>query len=112
MKKRKKKVESRFVQPEGECFLCARLEKYPMYHKELERHHIYWGCHHEQAELYGFTVNLCAHHHRGDEKGNKDAVHSPDKNDYGDYIKRWAQNEFEKTNTREQFMEIFGRSWL
>ena len=111
-KKRRKKVTSRFFQEEGECFLCARLERWPVYHKNLERHHIYWGSRHEMAEQYGFTVNLCAHHHRGDEKGNKDAVHSPDKNDYGNYIKRWAQNEFEKDHSREEFMEIFGKSWL
>lgn len=112
MKKRKKKIPSRFYQEEGECFLCARLEPWPKYHKDLERHHIYWGCRHEAAEQYGFTVNLCPHHHRGDDKGDKDAVHRPDKNDYGNYIKRWAQNEFEKTHSREEFMEIFGKSWL
>ena len=112
MKKKRKKIPSRFYQEEGECFLCARLEPFPIYHKNLERHHIYYGVHHEMADLYGFTVNLCPHHHRGDAKGDKDAVHRPDKNDYGDYIKRWAQAEFEKTNTREEFMSIFGKSWL
>ena len=33
-------------------------------------------------------------------------------NDFDDFLKRWAQTEYEKTHTRAEFMEIFGRSWL
>jgi hypothetical protein len=112
MKKRHKRAKSIFPQPEGECFLCARLEHFPIYHKHLEAHHIFFGCNHQQSDRYGFLVNLCAHHHRGDAEGDKDAVHSEDKNDYADYIRRWAQFEYEKTHTREEFIEIFGKSWL
>ena len=112
MKKRKKRAKTIFPQPEGECFLCARLDRWPKYHRNLEGHHIYYGCNHQQSDRHGFLINLCPHHHRGDERGNKDAVHSEDKNDYGDYIQRWAQQEYEKTHTREEFMAIFGRSWL
>ena len=110
--KRRKGSKSVFPQAEGECFLCARLESRPIYHKYLERHHIYYGRDHYMAEVYGFTINLCAHHHRGDADGDKDAVHRRDKNDYDDYIKRWAQFEYEKTHTRDEFLSIFGRSWL
>ena len=112
MKKRHKRAKSIFPQPEGECFLCARLERFPIYHKHLEAHHIFFGCNHQQSDRYGFLVNLCAHHHRGDAAGDKDAVHSEDKNDYADYIRRWAQFEYEKTHTREDFIGIFGKSWL
>jgi len=111
-RKTRKRAVSIFRQPEGECFLCARLERWPKYHANLEAHHIYYGCNHGQSDKYGFLINLCAHHHRGDDLGNKDAVHSEDKNDYGDYIKRWAQAEYEKTHTRAEFMEIFGRTWI
>ena len=110
--KRRKRTKSIFPQPEGECFLCARLESLPIYHKHLEAHHIFFGCNHSQSDRYGFLINLCAHHHRGDAAGDKDAVHSEDKNDYADYIKRWAQHECEKTHTREEFLSIFGRSWI
>lgn len=112
MKKKKKRAASIFRQPEGECFLCARLERWPKYHSQLETHHIYYGCNHSQSDKYGFLINLCAHHHRSDDLGDKDAVHSEDKNDYGDDIKRWAQKEYEKTHTRAEFMEIFGRTWI
>ncbi len=112
MKKKHKRAKSIFPQPEGECFLCRRLDKFPRYHKHLEPHHIYFGCNHSQSDRYGFLINLCARHHRGDETGNNEAVHAEDKNDYADYIKRWAQAEYEKTHTRAEFMEIFGRSWL
>lgn len=112
MKKRHKRAKSIFPQPEGECFLCARLERFPIYHKHLEAHHIFYGCNHQQSDRYGFLINLCAHHHRGDAEGDKDAVHAEDKNDYADYIRRWAQFEYEKTHTREEFIEIFGKSWL
>ena len=110
--KRKKKTKSRFEQPDGECFLCARLERFPKYHTHLERHHIFYGCHHAQAEKYGFTIKLCSHHHRGDALGDKDAVHREDLNDYGDYIKRWAQAEYEKDHSHSEFMRIFGKSWI
>ena len=109
--KRRKKTPTLFPQPEGECFLCAVLGEYK-YHSILERHHIFYGSCHAQAEKYGFTINLCRHHHRGDEAGDKDAVHRPDKNDLDDFLKRWAQAEYEKTHTREEFMNIFSRSWL
>ena len=112
MKKRHKRAETLFPQPEGECFLCARLDRFPKYHTHLEPHHIFYGNNHQQSDRYGFLINLCAHHHRGDELGDKDAVHSGDKNDYGEYIKRWAQAEYEKTHTRAEFMAIFNRSWL
>ena len=110
--KRKKKAKSIFYQPEGECFLCARLDRWPKYHSHLEAHHIYYGCNHSQSDKYGFLINLCEHHHRGDSLGDKDAVHSEDKNDYADYIKRWAQQEYEKTHSHSEFMRIFGRSWI
>ena len=109
---KRRRARTIFKQPEGECFLCARLEMFPRRHAHLEAHHIFYGCNHSQSDKYGFLINLCAHHHRGDEMGDKDAVHSENKNDYGEYIKRWAQAEYEKTHTREEFMEIFGRSWL
>ena len=112
MKKHRKRAKTIFPQPEGECFLCARLERFPKYHRNLEAHHIFFGCNHAQSDLYGFLINLCPHHHRGDEQGDKDSVHSEDKNDYADYIRRWAQVEYEKTHSREEFMQIFGRSWL
>lgn len=109
MKKRRKKTL--FPQPEGECFLCAIMGEYK-YHSERERHHIFYGMHHAQAEAHGFTIYLCRHHHRGDEEGERDAVHRRDLNDFDDFLKRWAQTEYEKTHTRAEFMEIFGRSWL
>ena len=106
-----KKHETLFPQPEGECFLCAILGEYK-YHSIRERHHIFYGSNHAQAEKYGFTIYLCRHHHRGDEKGDKDAVHQPDRNDFDDFLKRWAQKKYEETHTRAEFMNIFGRSWL
>ena len=110
-KKRRNKTESIFKQPEGHCFLCDRQGLNVLY-GNLERHHIYFGCDHAQAEKYGFTINLCLKHHRGDIMGDQEAVHSPDKNDNDAFLKRWAQTEYEKTHSRAEFMAIFSRSWL
>ncbi len=108
------KMKSLIKQSEGECYLCALLDSWPKYYPAgmLDKHHIFGGPNRKLSEKYGLYVYLCQHHHTGDIKGNKDAVHSPDKNDYGDFLKRLAQTRFEETHSREEFRQIFGKSYL
>ena len=107
-------MDSLIKQREGECYLCSVLDLWPKYYPAsmLDKHHIFGGPNRKLSEKYGLFVNLCKHHHIGDIKGDRDAVHSPDKNDYGDYLHRLGQTKFEETHTREEFRAIFGRSWL
>jgi hypothetical protein len=87
------------LQTEKECFVCKATYG-------LEEHHcIYGSANRKQSELHGLKVWLCAEHHRGNS-----GVHFNRELDLS--IKRFAQTEFEKTHTREDFIRIFGKSYL
>lgn len=92
------------------CYLCD-LEGDYIKHSYLERHHIYFGrANRKLSEKHGLKVDLCMKHHRGNMNGSREAVHCNRKNDLK--LKRIAQEEFEKSHTREEFRAIFGKSWL
>lgn len=104
-------MKSIFPQEKGECWLCARLINYPVYHQYLEEHHIFYGtANRKMSERLGMKVKLCPHHHRGDKSGNKDAIHH--NKAYDLYLKRYAQTKFEEHFSRDDFIDIFGKSWL
>ncbi len=87
------------LQNEKECFVCKTTYG-------LEMHHVIGGtANRKQSELHGLKVWLCAEHHRGNS-----GVHFNRELDLS--IKRFAQTEFEKTHTREDFIRIFGKSYL
>ena len=85
---------------EKKCLLCGS--------PYTETHHIFFGVANRRlSDKYGYIVPLCATHHR---LGNYSA-HMNLECDL--MLKRLAQEHFESHNgTREDFIRIFGRSYL
>lgn len=86
------------LQEEKECYVCHTTVG-------LERHHIYAGGNRSLSEKHGCWVYLCAEHHRG-----KTGAHQNRALDLK--LREDCQRAFEKTHTREEFVEIFGKSYL
>ena len=76
----------------GRCALCGRPYE--------QLHHVYGGINRKKSTEYGMVVPLCRKCH--------EYVHA--ENYKG--LKEKYQREFEETHTREQFREIFGKSYL
>lgn len=103
-------MKSVFKQGEGECFICTLLSEYTV-HNYLEEHHIFEGtANRKKSEKYGMKVRLCLKHHRGDQAGNSEAVHT--NMELNQALKRIGQVKFEESHTREEFRKEFGKSWL
>lgn len=84
------------LQSEKECFFCKTTEY-------LEDHHIFFGSANRKcSERTGMKVFLCHFHHT--------MVHHQIEEDLK--LKRFAQEVFEETHSREEFRQIFGKSWL
>lgn len=74
----------------------------------VERHHIFGGHYRNKSEQYGFVVPL-----RYDLHPNGARVNPKYRKQVDNYLKKMAQEYFEKhCGSREEFMEIFGRSYL
>lgn len=88
------------LQSTKECFVCGCKEN-------LHDHHIFFGIsNRKNSEEYGLKVWLCAPHHNMSNEG----VHFNKVLD--NRLKRIAQEYFEaELGTREEFMQIFGRSY-
>jgi len=72
----------------------------------LERHHVFYGSGLRQlSEKWGMVATLCHEHHRGNH-----GVHLNHELDLE--LKQEFQRRFESGYSREEFMSIFGRSWL
>lgn len=83
------------------CFLCGK-------YGNLERHHCLFGtANRKKADKYGLTVYLCPDCHRG-----TNGIHGKNGHPYDLRLKQIAQREFEKTHSREEFVEIFGRNYI
>ncbi|MDD2429686.1 MAG: hypothetical protein PHQ85_08900 [Eubacteriales bacterium] len=82
-----------------QCRLCHRTDT-------LERHHIFGGPCRKASEKYGMVVDLCHWCHNEPPNG----AHHNRETDL--MLKRDAQNEFEKTHTRNEFRAIFRKSYL
>ena len=76
------------------CFYCS----YP----GGDIHEIYGGAYRERSKAEGMCVRLCRYHH--------DTVHEHGGLDKD--LKRRGQAAYEKTHTREEFIEAFGHSYL
>lgn len=88
------------MQTKRECLICGAMTG-------LHRHHIFYGtANRQKSEEYGCWCWLCAFHHNG----GPESVHGNDR--MNRQLKQRTQRKFEETHTREEFMEIFGRSWL
>ena len=88
------------IQTEKECFICHTTH-------DLHLHHIYEGtANRKQSDKTGMTIFLCGYHHNMSDEG----VHFNKQLDRE--IKEYAQRIFEKEHTREEFRQIFGKSFL
>jgi hypothetical protein len=87
------------LQTNKECFLCGTTYN-------LHEHHIFFGsANRKQSERQGLKCFLCYECHEGT-KG----VHHNRELDLE--LKKVAQQKFEETHTREEFRQIFGKSYL
>ena len=104
-KKRKKHTASILHRREGTRFLCALHGDY-RYHKVLHEHHIFCGANRPISEAEGLKVYLCIPHH----VDGQEAVHN--NADNMRLLRRVGQRAYEKTHTREEFVEKFGKNYL
>lgn len=99
----KKKAMKSIIMNEKDrkCYLCGAVGGV------LEWHHIFGGNpNRKKSEKYGLKVRLCPRCHRD----NKAGVHS--NAEAADYLHRIGQKAFERTHTRKEFCEIFGKNYL
>lgn len=88
------------LQSKRECFVCGQTY-------ELELHHIYAGKNRKNSDEHGFTVWLCARHHRG-----TSGVHGRDGSVLDEILKARCQKRFEETHKHSEFMKIIGKNYL
>lgn len=81
------------------CYVCGSTVG-------VELHHIFFGSRRATSTKNGFTVWLCAYHHRD----NKNGVHGNRALDVE--LKKACQYEYEKTHSRSEFMALIGRNYL
>jgi len=88
------------IQENKECFVCKTTQN-------LHEHHIFFNtANRKQSEATGLKIFLCARHHNMSDEG----IHFNKELDLE--VKRYAQEIFEKTHSREEFRSLFGKSWL
>lgn len=107
-KKKRRKIHKKSIlaTQKGTCYLCARLDKDYSY-KYTEEHHVLFGSGlRKNSEEEGLKVDLCLDHHRT----GKMAVHN--NNAMRDNLCKIAQKEFEKTHSREDWMEFSKKNYL
>ena len=81
------------------CLICGTEIK-------LHKHHVYAGNpNRKKSEENGCWCWLCQYHHTGDGGVHQDP-------DLDRALKQRCQNKFEATHSREEFIKIFGKSWL
>ena len=84
------------LQNEKECWFCKTTEY-------LEVHHCISGwANRDLSEKYGLKIYLCHFHHTMVHHNREEELK----------VKRFAQEVFEETHSREDFRQIFGKSWL
>ena len=92
------KISSIVTTEYHKCFICQS-------ERNLELHHVFYGTSNRKlSDKHGLTVPLCAYCHRGP-KG----VHHNKELDL--LIKSYAQLQFEKEYSYEEFMRIFGKNY-
>lgn len=88
------------IQDEKRCYITGT-------NKGLEEHHIFGAWNRNNSEKYGLKIWLRRDWHRGCYY----AIHENRELDL--QIKKMAQTKWEeKYGTREDFINIFGKSWL
>ncbi len=93
------KISSIVTTEYHKCFICGS-------ERNLECHHVFFGTGNRKlSDKYGLTVPLCPDCHRG-QNGVHNGNYQLDL-----YIKRYAQLEFEKHFSYEEFMKVFGKNY-
>lgn len=88
------------IQHERCCMVCRTTHN-------LHRHHIFEGTANRRiSDANGFTVYLCGYHHNLSSAG----IHFDKTLDIA--VKRYAQQIYEQTHSRNEFIELIGRSYL
>lgn len=76
------------------CEICGGIA--------TDRHHVYGGSHRQASEREGFVMNLCRPCHM--------RLHSDPSGEWRMY--KWKfQQEYEKTHSHQEFMDIIGRNY-
>ena len=89
------------IQTKKKCFICSKQHG-------LHEHHIYFGVGRRPiSERNGFKVWLCQEHHEGTY-----GVHGSKGHDLDIYLKQVCQKKYEETHTREEFINLIGRSYV
>ena len=89
------------------CYLCMFLNGDYDTRENLQEHHAIPGTANRRlSERYGLKVYLCRQHHTD----GPEAVHN--NADYMDLIQKKAQMAFEKTHSRKEWMEAFGKNYI
>lgn len=88
------------LQKTKECYVC---------HSKigLHYHHIFFGKNRKISDKKGFTCYLCFLDHEGTY-----GVHGKEGDGLDTKLKQECQAEFEKTHSREEFMQLIGKSYL
>lgn len=94
----KRKVRTYFIPLASACVVCGS--------PYIQHHHIFEGtANRKKSDKYNYIIPLCQKHHTGSE-----GIH------FNNYLalawKRRAQEHYEETHTREEFIREFGRSYL
>ncbi len=112
-KKRKKHKKSILQPKDGTCYLCMELHDDHRI-KLTEEHHIFFGfANRAISEAEGFKVYLCRAHHRYPVACDPEAVHDNPHHSRSDhFLKRRAQQEYEKTHSRDAFISLIGKNYL
>ena len=86
---------------ERKCYVCGSVNN-------LHLHHIYMGANRKISEENGFKVFLCGFHHNQSNEG----VHGKNGHELDILLKKECQRKFEKTHSREEFINLVGRNYL
>jgi len=91
------------IQSKKECFICRVNYDFETI-TGLHEHHIFEG---KQSEKYGLKIWLC---HRHPISNLRYSIHYQNQLDLE--LKQLTQKKFEKTHSREEFIEHFIKSYL
>ena len=80
------------------CYFCERPRE--------AIHEVYYGRNRETSIKNGFCVGLCNRHHNM----SNESVHFNHEMDLE--LKRLYQKEYEKTHSREEFIDLIGKNYL
>ena len=108
IKKTRKKHKKSIMQPTGDrrCYLCMLLDEDFACKPYLEEQHVLLGKTHAFEEEEVLKVNLCLDHNIN----GPAAVHNNEKN--ARILMERAQEVYERTHTREEWMKNAGKNYL